>query len=191
MNADLTFREHFVRHFETTVRPKLNPKFAPSYFRAVEQLLSPALGGRLVAEIRHKDVTIALRPHQHRTPERTRLALQRASVAFESAIVNDIRTMGDPTRGVVSELGKGRPGVKHPTSLPWEQTTSRAGGSTAGCRPLQVPITGRACSFITSATVCRSLRAAQSLRPDPIMERRPEVRLLRTRARRPSASAET
>jgi len=119
--AATTFKAYFIRHFEATIKPTLNPKFAVSYYRSVEQHLFPAIGDRPIAEIRTKEVIEALRPIWGRIPERSRRVLQRASIAFESAITNEVRSLADPTRGVRRELGRSRPRVKHRPSLHWQE----------------------------------------------------------------------
>ncbi|MBS0242209.1 MAG: tyrosine-type recombinase/integrase [Proteobacteria bacterium] len=122
--ANITFEDYFREHFNTTIRAALNPKFATSYLRSVEQHLFPAIGQRPIAEIRTKELVEALRPIWTKIPERARRVLQRAAVAFESAITNEIRLIADPTRGVKRELGRSRPRVKHRPSLPWQEAPS-------------------------------------------------------------------
>ncbi|MGE0701720.1 MAG: tyrosine-type recombinase/integrase, partial [Hyphomicrobiaceae bacterium] len=109
--SSVSFRTYFTEHFKSTVKPTLNPKFAASYFRSVEQHLFPSIGDRPIADIRTAEMIDALRPIWVSTPERARRVLQRAGVAFESAIIREVRLLADPTKGVRRELGRSRPKV--------------------------------------------------------------------------------
>lgn len=119
--SDVSFQDYFCRHFREVIAPELNPKFAGSYFRSVEQHLFPAIGHRPISEVRTKEVIEALRLIWQTTPDRARRVLQRASVAFESAITHEVRELADPTRGVRRELGRSRRRVVHRPSLPWQE----------------------------------------------------------------------
>jgi integrase len=118
--SGVNFRDYFAEHFKTAIKPGLNPKFAASYYRSVQQSLFAMIGERPIADIRTKELIDALRPMWRATPVRARRVLQRAGLAFESAITHEVRLLANPAQGVRRELGRSRPRVKHRPSLPWQ-----------------------------------------------------------------------
>ena len=119
--ADMTFREAAERAYSELKAGFRNAKHATQWMTTLETYVFPAIGPRLVSELRASDFAEALRPIWLSKPETASRVKQRADVVMKWCAARDI-IVASPL-GVVDHLLPGQKGkrqrVEHHPAVAW------------------------------------------------------------------------